>query len=253
MSIADTVQGGADKQGRKPPGSRAADPDEDLPLDERLARLLERDITRIPHGYAQLSRAFWSVSRQQEKTEQDRKRKISETATLTELQRLAEWNSRKVTIGGVEMTNGQAQEARRRFIDNEDEYTRRAVQRGDIRADQAGRFQREMRRDYELNDRDGRGILTPAEREEREQLRRSTLAGARERQIAGIYVEQKPGAERHNSRPDRSDPESLQRTPDLQGRFATAQAPQAVLPPSPAPAEALPSPVAVKKPMGLDL
>ena len=192
MSIADTVQGGADKQGRKPPGSRAADPDEDLPLDERLARLLERDITRIPHGYAQLSRAFWSVSRQQEKTEQDRKRKISETTTLTELQRLAEWNTRKVTIGGIEMTNGQAQDARRRFIDNEDEYAERAARRGDIRHDQKERLKHEVRRECELNDREGRGISTDADRIELQKLRRSNLAGPRDRLLAEIHTGRAP-------------------------------------------------------------
>lgn len=232
--------------------------DEDLPRDaagreEREMRLLERDPSRIvPQG---LSRAFLftAAKRDQEQRDKERRVRTADQAIADQMQRLAEWSARKVTIAGVEMTNGQAQEARRRFIDNEDEYTRRAVQRGDIRADQAERFQREMRREYELNDRDGRGILTPAEREEREQLRRSTLAGARERQIAAIYAEQKPGADRRVDHPDRPDPESLRKTPDLQGRFATAQAPQTALQPLPAPPEALPSPAAIKKPMGLDL
>lgn len=190
-------------------------------------RSMFNNASRIPFGHAQMS---WAIAagkldpRAVAQAEQERQRQ-SERFITREMQRLAEWNAKMVTIGGVQMTNEDAQRARRRFIENEDEHAERAVQKGYIRADQKERFKHEMRRECELEEREGRGVITTEEREERERLRRSTLAHARGRMIADMHREMQPNAEQRQSAkaptndPDVTKNNLFQSAPDLQGRF----------------------------------
>lgn len=52
-----------------------------------------------------------------------------------ELANLAAWNAKTTTVGGVQMTNAQAQEARQNIIDNDGVYADWAVRKGLINAD----------------------------------------------------------------------------------------------------------------------
>lgn len=164
----------------------------------------------------------------------DERKRETENKLKAQLQRYAEWSARTIRIGGVDMTNGEAQSARRKFIDNEDEYADRAVGRGHIRPDQKDRFKREMRREYELEELEGRGIITPAQRDEREALKRSSLAEARGQVIADIHqgkgismtagqrVQTESALRPSGASQIPVSQDLFQSTPDLQGRFATA-------------------------------
>lgn len=203
-----------------------------------------RNVSRIPHGHAQMMAAIAAGKPESQTTAQtgkERQRKEENARYLSqEMQRLAEWNAKIVTIAGVQMTNEEAQRARRRFIENEDEHAERAVQKGYIRADQKERFKHEMRRECELEEREGRGIITAEEREERERLKRSTLAQSRGRMIADMHREMQPNAEQRQSakaptnNPDATKNNLFQSAPDLQGQFIASHDGQAItqLPPS---------------------
>lgn len=148
------------------------------------------NVGRIPMDMRQLGWAI-AAGRVDPSTklqaEQERKR-YDERLVMTEMQRLAEWNARLVTIGGVQMTNEDAQRARRRFIENEDEYAERAVRHGLIRDGEQGDLKRTMRRKCDLEEREGRGIITADERREREALNRSRMGRAADEATANIHT-----------------------------------------------------------------
>ena len=197
-------------------------------------RAIFTNASRIPHGHAQLMAALTAGRPPESRTiiQNEKERRNSERYYMQEMQRLAEWNAKIVTIAGVQMTNEEAQRARCRFIENEDEYAERAVQKGYIRADQKERFKHEMRREYELEEREGRGVITTEEREDRERLRRSTLAHSRGRMIADMHQEMQPNAEQRQSvkapsnDPDITKNNLFQSAPDLQGRFTASHTEQ---------------------------
>lgn len=225
----------ADRYGLRP--SSLAPEDDPALREERAMRSLFNNASRIPHGHAQLIAALASgrpEARTPGLTEKERQRENTERYYTQQMQRLAEWNAQVVTIGGVQMTNEDAQRARRRFIENEDEHAERAVQKGYIRADQKERFKHEMRRECELEDREGRGVITGEERAEKERLKRSTLAPSRGRMIADMHREMHPSAEqRQSAKTSRNDPDIeknnlFQSAPDLQGQFTASHTGQAI-------------------------
>lgn len=83
-----------------------------------------------------------------------------------QLANLAAWNKQYEIVGGVRMTNEEAQAARQKFIDNADVYADQAVDAGLIRPDQKDALEAWARRKHELEDRKGRGIITDAETKE---------------------------------------------------------------------------------------
>lgn len=86
-----------------------------------------------------------------------------EAQEARELAHLAEWNKRNTVVCGVEMTNAEAQDARRRVIDNDEAYAKWAVEHRHIGEDEEESFKRWMRRKVELEDKRGRGTITADE------------------------------------------------------------------------------------------
>lgn len=197
------------------------------------------DITRIPQGFTHRNKAFFLASmfhaaggtrakmeaRELSSEDKEKERRIRQQR---ELERFMAWNAEMVTVGGVRMTNGEAQAARRRFIENEDLHARRAVQRGYIKAGEEEELKRTMRRRLELEDRKGRGTLTDAERAELDRLSRSRCGQAGDRMTADIH--QESGLDRNTgsqleSDADRaklSESDLFQSAPDLNAAFTQA-------------------------------
>lgn len=122
-------------------------------------------------------------ARRQAQAEQQRR----DSQQARELANLAAWNSKTTTVGGVQMTNAQAQEARQRFIDNEDFYAERAVQMGYIKPDEKEELKRGVRRKFELEDKTGRGTISDAERKELRDWDRSSVGQAGDKITAAIH------------------------------------------------------------------
>ena len=154
------------------------------------------DTTSILHGAASaLGKAAWSAMRVAQVSnpiaqyEAARLQHEREAEEARELAHLMEWNAQMISVGGVRMTNAEAQDARRHVRDNADAFADRAIQNGDLREDERENFKRWTRRKIELEERRGRGILSP---EEQEELRRGDASRA------GRFMD-KATAETHQS------------------------------------------------------
>jgi len=170
-----------------------------------------------------------------------------------QLQNLAVWNAQMTTVGGVRMTNAEAQNARKHIIDNADSFAERAVQEGRITASEKDEYKATIRRIYELEDREGRGIATEAEKEESERLQKSRMGQEVENDAGRVHLEARQNytndstATRQNSDQSMSrlsaaptDENLFQATPRLSAQFEQAtQAPASPepnqLPQQPAP------------------
>lgn len=154
------------------------------------------DTTSIRHGaQAVTGRYVWSASRMAmngdalalyehaKKAEDQRSER-----EMQELARLAEWNTQMTMVGGVSMTNGEAQDARQHVIDNDDAYAQRAIERGDIGEGDREAFKQGIRRKKELEDKRGRGTMTDAEAAEAQQLEASRVGRAIDRATADNHV-----------------------------------------------------------------
>lgn len=155
----------------------------------------EQDISRSLDGAkAILGRAAFSAMRatvnkdDNEAESRDRRKAEADDALFDELERLAAWNEELTVVGGVTMTNGEAQEARQNVIDNDDAYADWAVAKGLITEDQKAEFKSTMRRTKELEEKRGRGTLSAAEAEEKAMLDRSDVARARDAATAYDHV-----------------------------------------------------------------
>ncbi len=179
------------------PSALAPEDDPNL-REEREMRSLFNNASRIPHGHAQSVAALAAGrpdARTSSLTEKERQRKENNERYMSqEMQRLAEWNAKMVTIAGVQMTNEEAQRARRHFIENEDEYAERAVRRGLIRNGEQAELKRTMRRRCELEDRTGRGVDTAEDRRELAEIKKSRMGRAADEATADIHTSRKIGA-----------------------------------------------------------
>lgn len=101
-----------------------------------------------------------------------------ESQEARELANLARWNAQMTTVGGVQMTNEQAQRARQNVIDNDQAYADWAVRKGLINEDQREEFKAGVRRKKELEDKRGRGTLATGEAAEEAQLNQSRVGRA---------------------------------------------------------------------------
>lgn len=133
----------------------------------------EQDISRSLDGAkAILGRAAFSAMRATvnkddgEAQSRDRLKAETDDALLDELERLAAWNEELTVVGGITMTNGEAQEARQNLIDNDDAYADWAIDQGLISGDEKDAFKSAIRRKKELEDKRGRGTMTDAEARE---------------------------------------------------------------------------------------
>lgn len=128
-----------------------------------------------------------------------------------QLANLATWNAQMTTVGGVRMTNAEAQDARKHIIDNDDYYAERAVKEGRIQASEKDEYKATIRRVYELQDREGRGIATEAEKEESERLRESRMGREVENDAGRVHLEHSQTYKNDSVSTDRNVDESLSR------------------------------------------
>lgn len=200
-------------------------------LDEkRKVEAFEDDISRIAVGHRQMTRDFFSANRQGMNNwavlEREQARKSADEQRREKaLERLARWNAQLVTVGGVQMTNEEAQAARLHCIENEDYYANRAVERGLIRDGEQDEFKRAMRRTHELHRRIGSGEADDAEREELRDLTGSRIGGAVDSTTGDIHTSR--GIAAHADAKAQSDAlpsarDIFQSTPEAQKAFTHA-------------------------------
>lgn len=128
------------------------------------------DTTSILSGAQLLGKAAWSAGRMMTNEElftayeiARRKQEERDAEELRELEHLAVWNRQTTVVGGIAMTNEEAQDARHRVIEHDDIYADWAVQKGYIREDEKDQFKRWARRKTELEEKRGRGTITAEE------------------------------------------------------------------------------------------
>jgi len=163
------------------------------------------DISQILSGNKAITgKAVWSANgaaaMQRENAEQnDRQdRDKIEAQEARELAHLAEWNAQKTFVGGVEMTNEEAQEARQHIIDNADHYAYRARMEGRIREGEEEEYKLTAKRINELEDKKGRGISSRDDDQECEKLKHSRIGQAVEGDAAKYHMENQS----YKARPD---------------------------------------------------
>lgn len=161
------------------------------------------DISAIINGNKAITgKAVYSANqagRNAEQTETqkaDQKKRDADIQEARELTHLAEWNGQMTNVGGVEMTNEQAQKARQHVIDNEDYYAHRAVKEGRIRASEEEEYKVTNRRIKYLKDLEGRGIATEEQLLECKRLEKTRTGEAAEQDI-GKYATQEINKEQN--------------------------------------------------------
>lgn len=186
------------------------------------------DISAILHGSKAITgKAVYSArnSDQTDVQKAEQKEREADEQEARELMHLAEWNGQMINMGGVEMTNEEAQKARQHLIDNEDYYARRAVAEGRIRDDEKEEYKRTTLRIKELEDKKGRGIATTAEQTESEDLKRSKLGRETEHDAAQARMEGKEYQEKSDATGERDNAAHRQVTPMLQDKDLFQSAP----------------------------
>src|SRR5690242_5293649 len=87
----------------------------------------------LPNGRL---RRFIFDTQNDTRTAEGREKKRADQAMVRTAAEIARWDAQRVTIAGVEMTNAEAQAARRRVLENQDHYARMARDRGLIKPGQ---------------------------------------------------------------------------------------------------------------------
>lgn len=137
--------------------------------------LNEVDISVIPVGYSLMAKFAYAARTQMvsaAQQEQDLQAK-AKTKEQRELERLAAWDAQMTIVGGIRMTNAEAQIARRGVIDNADHYARWAVAQGRIRPGEKEEFEETARRKCDLEDKRRNGTITAAEEQEDRRISQS--------------------------------------------------------------------------------
>jgi hypothetical protein len=167
------------------------------------------DTTSIRHGaQAVTGKATWSAGQMGAQGDPliayERARMLEERRQkeARELANLTAWNAQMTVVGGVQMTNEQAQDARRRVIANDDRYADWAVANGHISGDERDEFKRGIRRKTELEDKRGRGTLSEAEAREESALDRSRVGKAVDAATAQAHLERSLDRDQTVSRAD---------------------------------------------------
>ncbi|MFZ6769784.1 hypothetical protein ACO0LM_22250 [Undibacterium sp. Di26W] len=161
------------------------EPDEHKPDDISEIQLGAQAITG--KAVTSPSRTWERLDAQEAKHAAQKRETERRAQEARELANLSAWNNKKTTIGGVEMANGDAQKARRKFVADEDHYADEAVKRGYISPDEKEDLKRGMRRKIELQEKEGRGTITDAERREQKEFDQSRIGQAGERVTADIH------------------------------------------------------------------
>lgn len=171
------------------------------------------DTTSILHGAAAITgKASWSAMRVAQANEAlalyegDRKHRLErEQQEARELANLADWNTQMTVVGGVQMTNAEAQAARRRVLANADVYADRAIANGEMDESDRENFKGWMARKIELEDKRGRGTITKEEEAEEARGDRSRAGHAFDHAVADDHFRSAPNLA-PTSRPSASAP-----------------------------------------------
>lgn len=195
-------------------------------------RQILNDVSRTPMNARQLNLAILSGRRPDlnpETAERQRREKES-AARLNQLARQAAWDAQKTIVGGVEMTNAEAQAARRRVCDNGDAYARWAVRQGHIRQGEEEQFKDAARRMYEPKEAEREnGELSAEQKREWEALSGSRVGRAVEAATAhdhlaqGASIEAKAPAPRTSAASEIDGP-VFPTAPPVNSSFASASA-----------------------------
>ncbi|MFT3815206.1 MAG: hypothetical protein QM740_17795 [Acidovorax sp.] len=250
-SLAPASEPSADRRSDLPSAPDALHLDEDPDADLH-------DISTILLGAKAISgKALTSAGRMSVSEEAKHHALRDQQKQAREQANLARWNTQMTTVGGVQMTNEQAQRARQNIIDNDDAYADWAVRKGLISEDQKDDFKAGVRRKKELEDKRGRGTLTTAEAAEEARFDQSGVGKAIDAATARDYQHQGVAPSSESSSP-RSDaamrgtlsvldrPALFQSAPPVGTAFQTASADT--------PERKAPAPVAPTiKSTGLDL
>jgi hypothetical protein len=129
------------------------------------------DITTTLHGsQAIIGKAVWSANnaaRNFDANAAERKDVTASEKEQRELIRMAEWDAARVNVGGVEMTNAEAQDARREIVKDGDPYAKWAVENGYIAKGEEEQFKDAARRMYDLKEAERKnGHMTEAQQRE---------------------------------------------------------------------------------------
>jgi hypothetical protein len=176
-----------------PPAVRREQPE--IGSDEEFEERQFQDISVLvteTSGRALNSPAYQAhlAQQQDEKRRQEKRKQEHLAQEARELANLTQWNKQRTSVAGVEMTNEEAQTARRRYLAHADEYTDEAVKAGLIREDQKEALKAGMQRKVELEDKVGRGIATDDDRKELKSWDQSDLGKAGDKITAAIHQNQ---------------------------------------------------------------
>ncbi|MGC3983096.1 MAG: hypothetical protein QM808_17725 [Steroidobacteraceae bacterium] len=155
----------------------------------------------------------------------------AEEREMRELMHLAAWNAQMTTVGGVQMTNEQAQQCRQHIIDNADEYADRAVRDGRIKDNQRDEYIWTVKRIKDLEDKKGRGTISDNEDRERDNLKRGAMGQITENDVGQYKKDQLAYSAndtdtslRRQTTSAVADDSLFQSAPDLTDKFAKANA-----------------------------
>ena len=158
--------------------------------------------------------------------------------------RMAKWDAAKITIGGVEMTNAEAQEARQYILLHREEYIRRAISRGDMTETEADAVMRGLQREHEWADKERNGTLTDEDRAARKEWHESRECALADQMTASRVVEHREEVKGPIVKADSLFPSA----PDVGSEFSRAHAGTV-----PAPTQAPATPPPELKRTGFDL
>ena len=185
------------------------------------------DLTLTPNGHRHMSKVAFSARYDAVQSQEANLQKLADkekSERALRAARQAAWDATKIVLGGVEMTNAEAQEARRHILERREEYIRRAVQNGEMSKEQAERVMRGIRREYEWGEKERNGTLTDADRAQRKEWRGSRDCAEADRLTAETVQHQRAeiGGSKVSAE-NKVDADSLfPNAPDMGGSFAQA-------------------------------
>src|SRR5574338_52934 len=215
------------------PFSPAARIEEELAREAEDDRQFLNDISRTPKNTRQLNLALFAGRRQDtDASAALRYRRDKESAErLERMARMAAWDAQKTIVGGVEMTNAEAQAARARVCQNGDAYARWAVREGHIRQGEEEQFKQAARRMHELKEAEREnGELSADQKREWDGLSRSRVGQAVDKATAaahldkGASIEATGPTEQGSRAPSNIDGPVFPTAPPVNASFANATA-----------------------------
>ncbi len=203
----------------------------------------DTDISQIQQGSkAVTGKAVWSansaarMARDDENHRHEEEDKRQSIEQARELAHLAAWNVEMTTVGGVAMTNAEAQDARQHIIDHADFYADKAVREGRIREDEKEEYKSTIQRIHDLEDKRGHGSSTKDEDHECERLKASRVGQTAEQDAGEYWMAERShkatadasaadGIARHDVAALSSTDDLFQSAPDATAHFKAATLP----------------------------